>query len=1049
MQKSSLIKKAVILLLKITGFFFVAIVVLFTIATLVIYVKKNEWLLQAIQKHVNESQAGQLIIESTDLKLLRNFPDITIRLNGIDYYEHKDSLRPPGEKPILHAENLFVALEIMPLFDEVLNVVDITLEDAKINIVEYKDGKLNVSNALLKPVRSKPVYKKDSSKTNPSTQPKKKAAPKAVTKPQTPLQVNLEDIRIRDLLLTWHQFGKAKPITVLVHHLETEIINTERLIESEINCSGNLNDFISGDSAYLPEKLACTARVTYNKVTKDLAVTNGKIKLQDHSIDFYGSYNPTGIQKLDAHFNATFSKLNLLALFIRPEVLNQNSDLFKQGEIFLKGTVFGELKNQSPRFDISFGMKELNLKLPGALGGFNNIGFEGKFFSGNAEDYSEASLELKNLRGNIPGGYIKGNVSVTNFKYPYLDYNLRSRLKINGLDQIFKINLIKNLSGSVFLQAQFKGPLRQLKEHKMDNRRSSVIVLNNISFDLTKTNMHVSGLSSKIENRRNRTSIQNLAFNYGKDDLQINATMDNALHYFFFQDTLLNAEGNIHSNQLYTKDIIPDTTAEVQVQDRISNLSFDFKLSIDNEAKKDSLKKKRIQFDIRNLSMNLDKLPNIKRLDTNGWVEADTTGIKMKLNDFHADMPSGKIHVTGDMHIPVEKQMEINAHLKLDRFPWTYIKELSAEISTNKEPTAKNLPVSKMEIVTAELNLSASLTSYPFDIRKLVVPKGTVHYYLPDADSISADISNLSFDKIHFNHPENSGSIIGVKDIKGTMDLKNFKVPELQNSDMTFTIEGENDVVDLSFTRRTAVFEKQKGRILLNLTKKEPSYIIDYSVKDASLKTLMNKMKKENILTGKIDLSVHFNASGSTWKNIRQSFSGEFEISGNDLTLRGIDVDDAFNKYQQSQNFTLTDLGAVVVAGPIGLVVTKGGDFISLANIKLDSTKLTEIKALYTNWKLSNGQITSKDVAFTTKTNRIAFNGTIDFKNDTVPGLSIAIVDKIGCSLLEQTLSGKFGALKSSKVKVAKTLFGSVTNSMNAIVGKDCTPFYTGKVKNP
>ena len=50
---------------------------------------------------------------------------------------------------------------------------------------------------------------------------------------------------------------------------------------------------------------------------------------------------------------------------------------------------------------------------------------------------------------------------------------------------------------------------------------------------------------------------------------------------------------------------------------------------------------------------------------------------------------------------------------------------------------------------------------------------------------------------------------------------------------------------------------------------------------------------------------------------------------------------------------------------------------------------------------------------------------------------------------MDQKLYGKTNNLKTGKLNITKTLFGSVVNFVNVIVGKDCKPVYTGEVKAP
>src|SRR6187402_1749775 len=94
-------------ILKFIGIAVAIVLSIFGVATWTVFENKNEWLLDEIQLYLTQSQSGQLKITSIDLKLFRNFPNVTIALGGIDYYEHHDSVRTPEEKPILHADQAF------------------------------------------------------------------------------------------------------------------------------------------------------------------------------------------------------------------------------------------------------------------------------------------------------------------------------------------------------------------------------------------------------------------------------------------------------------------------------------------------------------------------------------------------------------------------------------------------------------------------------------------------------------------------------------------------------------------------------------------------------------------------------------------------------------------------------------------------------------------------------------------------------------------------------------------------------------------------------
>ena len=166
--------------LKYFGIAMVVIFLLFSIASWIVIEKRNDWLLSQIQVYMNESQSGHLKIASTNFKIFRNFPDITIELNNLQYFEHHDTLRTSDEKPILRAEKLFVAIELLPLINDELNISEVSLSHAQLNIIQYRNGKLNVDLALAKPFKPKPsvVQKKIAPKPSSTPQPSKETKPK-------------------------------------------------------------------------------------------------------------------------------------------------------------------------------------------------------------------------------------------------------------------------------------------------------------------------------------------------------------------------------------------------------------------------------------------------------------------------------------------------------------------------------------------------------------------------------------------------------------------------------------------------------------------------------------------------------------------------------------------------------------------------------------------------------------------------------------------------------------------------------------------------------
>lgn len=183
------------------------------------------------------------------------------------------------------------------------------------------------------------------------------------------------------------------------------------------------------------------------------------------------------------------------------------------------------------------------------------------------------------------------------------------------------------------------------------------------------------------------------------------------------------------------------------------------------------------------------------------------------------------------------------------------------------------------------------------------------------------------------------------------------------------------------------------------------------------------------------------NNSGSFLETMNASFS----LEGRDLKIEGVDLDNFIDKFKRSQNFNLADVGAVMLAGPAGLAVTKGGDYASLAfSKKGDSTFIHHFVA---DWSYRQGTLSTEDVALSTLKHRVASEGWYKVPKDSLDFM-IRIVDKRGCELVGQRIYGLSAEPKYSRVKLIKTFLGPVKNFFRDL-GFGCEEVYQGKVEHP
>ncbi|MEK6782424.1 MAG: AsmA-like C-terminal region-containing protein [Bacteroidota bacterium] len=1129
--------------LKYSTFIIGVILLLFSIASYIIFEQKKEWLLAQLKEYINQAQSGQIEIADMELKLLKHFPKVTVALDSIKYYEHRDTVRMPDEQPILNAKQLFVALDFWSLINKEMKVSEITLSEASLNMIQYEDGLLNLENALTK---------------------RKK------TKSETSVVIELKEIHFDNIFLNWNSSSMPKPSEFFIQELDATLFSDANKLDCKLASVQEVRAlYLNNPQEPITGDVELDLDFTFNKESSVLTVRKSQLEYNAISAEIQGIYSHRNNRAIDLAFDASSSDVEIISLLIQEEVIKLNPELIKKGGIYLRGKVFGELKKAKPQVDVSFGVKDLTLRLPNRSGEFRNLGFEGNFKSGSYADYSEAKLEIKKLRGNVPGGSLKGTFEIKNFVKPYLRYNLILNAQLDGYDNVFHVKFLKSLKGSIALKATFDGLLDFTDLHTMDSSRTSTLTLDNVSFVLPKSNKNISGLSGTIVGKDNQFLFNNIKFKYDSSDFQLNASIGNLMYYIlnkeshleiastlqsdrlFFQDfrtdtldidsgrindlrldfrataemkkrgtdegmsdftlTLnemsfllptfkkkisnvsgtLSNKGNqfsiadlklnynksdlrinatitnlldllskgknsstiaatIQSNEIVTQDFIWNGARTALVQDRVHDLRLDFTAATTASIVTRTKWLPDFEFEIKGLSAKLDKLSDLKRVTTKGNLIRTSDGLKLTLNDFQATMSQGKVDIDGDVLFKSKSELDITAKVMLDKFPWDYINDLVAEIDSDGEPSAKKSSVNELDLMTADLTLAATLQPYPFAIKNLVVDHSRVNYRSSDARFIDVQDFSLDVKDLYFLHPPNSGSITGLKSMTSKVEISKASFLKIRAMDLILDLRcvTENQLnLDFSMSGHTA--KQEKGNFLFDFAKEDNEYTLSYIVQDLSVEPLLKRYVDKKWMTGNLDFDLQLISKGPTWNTVKDNLSGTIKMTGDSLLLYGLDVDAMLTKYEKSQKFNLVDLGAFMVAGPVGPVLTKGSDFAQLMTINLDTAQRTPIQSFHGHLKLGNGQLSSEDVGFATTQNRIAFDGKIDLKHDTIPGITIAVVDKNGCSLMDQRVYGKTSKLKAGKLNVTKTLLGPVINFANAVVGNDCKPVYKGKVKHP
>jgi AsmA protein len=315
-------------------------------------------------------------------------------------------------------------------------------------------------------------------------------------------------------------------------------------------------------------------------------------------------------------------------------------------------------------------------------------------------------------------------------------------------------------------------------------------------------------------------------------------------------------------------------------------------------------------------------------------------------------------------------------------------------------------------------------------------------------DDIDLVVTNISYD----------ASKEGLKAVAfdGDIDIAQVVYDKYVLSKIAGAFAFKDAVATVSKLDYSIFSSRTSGSAVINLAGKVPEISLKKQIPALNLAVLAKTLAEKDLLEGTVDTRIDLKFRGSDAKAIKKSLAGNISVVGKGLGVIGYDLDKVLAQYDKSQNFDAVDIGAFLVAGPIGTLLTKGGDVGgALAGMKGGKTLLKDL-VLQTDIKNGLAQLT--DVAVATPKNRLAVKGALHLPAEQFKDVSVGVLEANGCAKYSQTITGTF---TKPSIKVDQAAVSQVTNLVGSVFKQakgllpgtkkqECSePFYQGAVAHP
>lgn len=978
---------------------------------------------------MNKEINGEVTFSDISFSPFKHFPNASLKFHNLVLYESKDSALNLNNASVFIIDEAYISANLFDLFSSKINISEVTFEGGNLNVVVYPDSLTNIDRAIKKITEKEKITHEQPSKTDTLKKEKK-----TVTEAPSGMVFRIDKLEMIDLSLRAENLLTQNKLLFNINELNSEFSYKSNQVISSLNLDINVDTLIKNNKLILADKqIKLKSKLEFDRKTSFAKLEEGIFYVDEAEFLFKGIFDPQNQGFLDLSVSGSEKDFGLFSLFVSDEGMRNLKSGGFSFECYVRGKTFIE----NPLIDLFIKINNAKMVNPVTKRELNKLNFQGEFHSGKAEDWSDARLKIDTLYADLSSGLINLSGSVSNFKVPEVDLNIFFSADITGLEKIFDLNFVKNLSGKIEIKDRFKG--NYLSEEK---RFSTEISQANVYFEDIGFNipgaLKIDTLNGSITRTLDEYYLNDLSIISEGTDFLINGKIEN------LQYLILNLE----------KDINTDLTIKSSIFDLPNFLAFDpaikrdfpyriLDVDIDVEANTTTSRAlnfesfPEIEFNIKKIVATAENLLPPLNIESGRFkVSEDILGFNMKFDNFKTRFIDGQFNFTGEYNSSQYQPFYIKAQ--------TEVKNIlpSLLLLSGQDSIPESLKGRLNGSFFAELQFPVDSTTLKF----LSLRNADLNYS-SSSDTIEINSMNLKLKDVYF-HKEEDINPWGTLHSKGDFYAQEIRTNLFAIKDLkfNFSVTDGSYKIESEMVRFLGMNARGKSELIIKPFAEIPSFSIRYEVSRFYANEMLETFLEDTIMTGACSLAIDLSSSGEDWPSIIRNMNGEIYLRGKDLTFYGVEADEIIEKYKRSQSFNLVDLGAVMLAGPVGIAVTKGSDFASI--FILNTGKSSRINNFNSNWKIEKGNVVADDVAFSTDKNRIAIKGFINFPDDSL-NITLALLNKYGCSIFNQSIHGDLNSPTLSKVKVVGTILAPVTNLIDDIFGADCDVFYKGIVKHP
>jgi len=587
------VAKGKVKILRIGGWIIIGIVSVILLTTLVFYIRRD-YIAERVVSYLNEQQPGEVQMGKMYLIPFMNFPNLTLHLQEVKYYEREEMAEKSTFDPILSLNEISVTLDLIKLIRGGIMVSEARLKDGFVHMQIYPDSVSNMERAL--GIRFGAPSEKDTSLT-------------------TPLAIDLDKIELVNVRTRMDNLVTDEHVDLEVNHVESSFSFLAGKIRSSLEVDIYINTVkYQTVNGQIDKNIILKGSIILDPEAHMLKVEPSSLSVSGLDFETWGSVKLTDTPRIDLAFAATNEGLELLNFLFMGILDLEEIEQIGGGSIHLNGTVQGNMggdelpviRVNGDAMDLGFRIKTVNRDVSG-------ISFKLFATNGRKSDLSEGLVDVQSFSAQFPEGSIYANLTASNIKSPELEVEVNCAVNLEGLEEMLTNDMLSSLSGLVDIQGQISGRVSRESGSFLNDEGVLTASLEDVSFVVNHDSVSrdsIKHISGEIVMHDTILGTDNLTLEFNGNQFDVGVSTENLLLYLLAYNRSVTTGISISSERIYPSTLLQDTSISNIIGGEIQDFYFRAaatveKADLDNFLEHDTIPEMEISIDSFGVSLPL------------------------------------------------------------------------------------------------------------------------------------------------------------------------------------------------------------------------------------------------------------------------------------------------------------------------------------------------------------------------------------------------------------------------------------------------------------